>query len=743
MSASQNRLSKLLSHLNEHPVSSTSDSNLVLTKVLPSGIGVIILNNPPVNSLPFPVINGIDIAARKFQNDSNIKAVIITGQNRFFCGGADINILQKTALSTDPNQPSLIAAAHPVLNNIEDGNKPFIAAINGFALGGGCELAMGCHYRIMSTQASIGLVEANLGLIPGFGGTQRLPRLMGLNEGIYAILTGKQFSAKHAERRGIVDEISQPNELLKRAEIVALEFAENKRRLRRSLYLDDKIPNIQIAKQQVTAMRKRFSKLFQRSPAAEYAITAIMGIYQGPKQGLQVEIDTFDEIIKSPSAKGQLHLFFSERATTKIDIPIKGKMVLNIQKVAVLGGGTMGSGIAALLLSKGYRVILKEISSKYMDMAYQRIYKIMQRFEEKGKLKKGKTAKDIMDNLLKLQIDYSGFNDIDLVIEAALESLPLKQKIFKQLAYECNNKCILATNTSTINIDKISDGLSQDIKERIIGLHFFSPAHIMQLLEVIRTSNTSPVIISDMVKLSKKLKKIPVIVGNCVGFAANRMFFPLFQAAHFLVEHGICPYRIDNILEEFGMAMGPNKTIDLSGIDIFHNVEKQIKNEYNYAYDSSILNELVKLNRLGQKTKHGIYIYDDKRNRFKDNDGLKQILWNIDNRKQFKLKFNENDLMDKDIINLCLFPVVNEAFKILNDNYANKSSDLDIISVTGYGFPRKCGGVLFWAKHQIGLKFIVENLTKWSNMFDNQEPNLNLKRFFMPCPALIKASNQL
>eukprot|EP01084_Bolivina_argentea_P278959 476808_1 len=738
MSTSQKRLQKLISHLQINPTKSRSQE-LVLTKVLPSGVGIIILNNPPVNSLPLPVINAIDKAARKFQDDPNIKAVIITGQNRFFSGGADITKLKKAAYSTGTDDV-LVSAAHPVLNNIEDGNKPFIAAVNGYALGGGCELAMGCHYRIMSTTASIGLVEATLGLIPGFGGTQRLPRLMGLSEGIYAILTGKQFSAKHANRRGIVDEISTPHQLLKRAETVALEFANNQRTIRRSLYLSDKIPDINVAKQHIAAMKKRFSKIFHMSPAAEYAINAIMGIYKGPKEGLQVEQDTFNAIIKSPSAKGQLHLFFAQRATTKIDIPIKGlKLSRGIKTVAVLGGGTMGSGIAALLVNKGFNVILKEINIKYADIAYKRVYKIIKRFEEK-KMLKNNTADNVM-KLMKVQTDYNGFGNVDMVIEAVLEDLALKQNIFRELVNVCNNNCILATNTSTINIDKISDGLHLSVKRRIIGLHFFSPAHIMKLLEIIRTNNTSVVVISDMVNISKKLGKIPVIVGNCVGFAANRMFFPYIEAVCFLVEHGVNPYRIDRILENFGMGMGPLKVMDMSGIDIFNYIGKQMRNEYKYCYDNSLLSELVGLNRLGQKTKKGIYIYDNERNVFEDNDGINNIvLYNIGNRKQFKLKFMKNELSDEEIVHICLFPAVNEAFKILSEKYAHKSSDLDIVSVEGYGFPKKCGGLYFWGVNQIGLKQIVSKLQQYANVFSNKDPNLNLSRFFSPCDAMIAAS---
>jgi len=738
MASSRRRLKRLLSQLHPEPTASSS-SDLVLTRVLPSGVGVITLNNPPVNSLPHTVVSALDTAVRKFQGDPNVKAVIVTGQKRFFCGGADITKLKAAAFG-DASDGSLVAAAHPVLNNMEDGNTPMIAAINGFALGGGCELAMGCHYRIMSTTASIGLVEANLGLIPGFGGTQRMPRLMGLDEGIYAILTAKQFKAEHAVRRGLCDEKCAPDHLMARAEAVALEFANKQRTIRRSLYLTDRIPDIKVAKEHNAAMRKRFAKLFHASPAAEYALTAIMGIYEGPKQGLRVEIETFDRIIQSPSAKGQLHLFFAQRATTKIDIPIKGKMSRSIGTVAVLGGGTMGSGVAALLLSRGLKVILKEVSDRFMQSAHRRISKIMRRFEEKGKLKT-KTADEVMHSLLTLQTDYSGFDAVDLVIEAVLEKLPLKQRIFKELAGVCRGDCILATNTSTIDLDAISEGLDAAVRSRVIGLHFFSPAHIMALLEIIRTDNTSPVMVSDMVKFSKKIGKIPVVVGNCVGFAANRMFFPYCQAAHFLIEHGVDPYRIDRVLEDFGMAMGVSKMMDLSGVDIFSHVEDQMRAQYPYCYDGSLMKEMVSSGRLGQKKGAGMYRYDGKRNTFEDGHEAQMMVDKVRRRKKFQFAFWENALSDEDIVEICLFPVVNEAYRILAEQYAHKGSDLDIVSQMGYGFPKKRGGVHFWGTQLVGLKRVVSRLQEWSTKYHVEDPNLNLCQFFAPCPALVKAAH--
>eukprot|EP01084_Bolivina_argentea_P290367 498746_1 len=426
--------------------------------------------------------------------------------------------------------------------------------------------------------------------------------------------------------------------------------------------------------------------------------------------------------------------------TTKIDIPIKGKMSKKVKTIAVIGGGTMGYNIAAMLISKpdGYKVIIKEISKDLLNKTKANVEKLIMRMEKKGVLGNKKTH-DVL-KLIKYQIDYKGFKNVDLCIEAVSERLELKQKIFAELAGVCKKQCILATNTSTINIDDITSKLSSDVLFRVIGLHFFAPAHVMKLLEIIRTKSTDNIIVSDMINFAKNINKIPVVIGNCVGFAANRMFAPYTQAAQFLIEHGVNPYRIDKVLQTFGMKIGVCKMMDLSGIDIFCDIDNKMKYAYTYSYDGAVLKQLRKADRFGQKNKLGFYKYHDGNNKWKpypDGKALKKLIINIQNEK--KIEFKLKEISDEDIIEICLYPVVNESFRILSEGFVCKGSDLDIVSIFGYGFPKQKGGIYYWAVYQIGLEKIAKKLMNWSILFgakvSDQYKN-NVVQFLKPCAKL-------
>lgn len=726
------RAEAILRQLQPNVTSGKADASSA-SLVVKNGVGIITLNSPPVNSFSPALQRDLTLRFREATESSAVKAIVITGTGGFFLAGADIPFLKRmqdnkaTNGSAEATVRTYLNVANELLSRIESGPKPTVAAVNGAALGGGLELAMACNARVVSEQASFGLPELRLGIIPAFGGTQRLPRLVGVAPAVDMTLKSQTINPKKASQLGLVDKVVSSKTLLEEAVAVALQIVEGKIPRRQSLYLTEKIGKD--AGAVITAARAAVKKDPKSAamPQLEALLSAVeAGVNLGGLKGLQKETDIMISVFMSPSARSLVHMFLAQKATAKVP-GIPSRSSEKLKRVAVLGGGTMGSGIVAVYLLKGYHVILKEVNDKFLAGGVQRVTKIIQRQGEKDKLSP-EGIKNILDRMSP-QLDYKGFDQVDLVIEAVLEDIPLKQKIFAELEKICKPDCILSSNTSTIDLTLI--GANTKAQSRILGLHFFSPAHVMPLLEIVRTEQTSPDVLGVALDMARRIGKTGVIVGNCVGFTANRVFFPYGQAAGFLVDRGVDLYRIDKALLKFGMPMGVFQMSDLSGIDIFSHVSKNINSAYGErCYNATMGNMMMKENRLGQKTGAGYYKYADGKS-LPDPEGIAKYV-----KKSREDAGNPDllsDLTDQDIVDIILLPVVNECYRVIAEGHVASESDVDIISITGYGFPAFRGGILFWAR-EYGLQNVARRLHSFANVFGLK--SATVRSFFEPCSYL-------
>ncbi|THG03548.1 hypothetical protein TEA_012206 [Camellia sinensis var. sinensis] len=592
----------------------------------------------------------------------DVKAIVVTGAKGKFSGGFDITAfggMQGGKIA--PPKPGFMSV-EVLTDTVEAARKPSVAAIDGLALGGGLEVAMACHARISTPSAQLGLPELRLGVIPGFGGTQRLPRLVGLSKALEMMLTSKPVKGEEAHDLGLVDATVSPDELINTARQWALDILEAKRPWVKSLYKTDKIEPLGEAREILKFARTQARK---QAPNLEHPIVCINvveeGIVSSPRAGLWKEVEAFQGLLHSDTCKSLIHLFFAQRGTSRVPgITDRGLVPRRISKVAILGGGLMGSGIATTL-------ILTNLQSRV----------------KKGKMNDEKFLKTL--SLLKGVLDYESFRDVDMVIEAVIENASLKQQIFSDLEKYCPPHCILASNTSTIDLNLIGEKTRSH--DRIIGAHFFSPAHIMPLLEIVHTEKTSPQVIVDLLDVGKKIKKTPIVVGNCTGFAVNRMFFPYTQAALLLVEHGADLYQIDRAVTKFGMPMGPFRLCDLVGFGVAIATGTQfVENFPERTYKSMLIPIMQEDKRAGEATRKGFYVYNDKRKASPDPE-IKKIVQKAREISGVNVDPKLMKLSDKDIVEMVFFPVVNEACRVLAEGIAVKASDLDIAAVMGMGFP--------------------------------------------------------
>jgi enoyl-CoA hydratase/3-hydroxyacyl-CoA dehydrogenase len=602
-----------------------------------------------------------------------------------------------------------------LLSNImEDGKKPSVAAIQGLALGGGLELTMACHARLSTPESQLGLPELTLGIIPGSGGTQRLPRLVGLPKAIDMMLQSKFIPAKDAKECGLVDAICSPDELIKMARLWALDIANCRKPWIRSLARTDRLGSLSEARAVLSMAREKVKKVAPHLPQQQACLDVIEeGVLFGGHAGVLKEEKVFNDLVLSPTSRALVHVFFAQRSTTKVpgvtDIQLKPRQ---IRKVAVIGGGLMGSGIATALLVGNISVVLKEVNSQFLERGQKMIAANLQGLVKRGSLTKDKMNKAM--SLLKGALDYSDFKDVDMVIEAVIEKIPLKQSIFADIEKICPPNCILATNTSTIDLNIV--GEKTNSQDRIIGAHFFSPAHIMPLLEIVRTEKTSPQAILDLITVGKIIKKVPVVVGNCTGFAVNRTFFPYTQASHLLVSLGIDVFRIDRVISSFGMPMGPFQLQDVAG----YGVALAVKDIYSAAFgernlDSDLVDLIVQNGRQGKSNGKGYYIYE-KGGKPKPDPSVQNVIEEYRKRANKMPGGKPVTLTDQDILEMIFFPVVNEACRVMDENVVIRASDLDIASVLGMGFPKYRGGLIFWAD-TVGAPYIHSKLSKWAKSY--------------------------
>ncbi|XP_057430072.1 peroxisomal fatty acid beta-oxidation multifunctional protein MFP2-like [Lotus japonicus] len=702
---------------------SSRDKGRTVLEVGADGVAIITITNPPVNSLSFDVFRSLKESLDQASEREDVKAIVITGAKGKFSGGFDITAFGAIQEGKENTDPGLISI-ELLTNTLEGAKKPSVAAIDGLALGGGLEVAMACTARISTPAALLGLPELQLGVIPGGGGTQRLPRLVGLAKALEMMLTSRPVKGEEAYSLGLVDALMPPDKLLNAARQWALDILKYQRPWVKSLYKTDKIESLGKAREILNFARTQAQK---RAPNLYHPLVCIdvieEGIVSGPLAGLLKELEAFQELSLSDTCKSLIHIFYSQRGTSKVPgVTDRGLVPRPVKKVAILGGGLMGSGIATALILSNYPVILKEVNEKFLDAGVNRVKANLQSRVKKGKMTQEKFEKTI--SLLKGTLDYESFKDVDMVIEAVLENVSLKQQIFADLEKFCPPHCIFASNTSTIDLNLIGERTKS--KDRIVGAHFFSPAHVMPLLEIVRTQQTSPQIVVDLLNIGRKIKKTPVVVGNCTGFAVNRMFFPYTQAAMLLVEYGADLYQIDKAITKFGMPMGPFRLVDLVGFGVGIATAMQfIENFPERTYKSLLIPLMQEDKRAGETTRKGFYLYDDRRKARPDPE-LKNYIEKARGISGVTVDPKLVKLAEKDIIEMIFFPVVNEACRVLDEGIAVKAADLDISAVMGMGFPPYRGGIIFWAD-SLGSKYIYSRLDEWSKQYGE---------FFKPCPYL-------
>lgn len=690
------------------------------------GVAVITIINPPVNSLSLEVLQSLKENFDQALRRDDVKAIVVTGANGKFSGGFDISVFPQIQAGTIEAPKRGFVAVDILTDTVEAARKPSVAAIDGLALGGGLEVAMACHARISTSNAQLGLPELQLGIIPGFGGTQRLPRLVGLSKALEMMLMSKPVKGMEGQSLGLVDAVVPADQLLNTARRWALDILERKKPWVASLYNTSKIEPLGEAREILKFARTQARK---QAPNLKHPIMCIdaveEGIAAGPRAGLWKEADVFDELLRSDTSRSLVHIFFSQRGTSKVPgVTDRGLKPRQIKKVAIIGGGLMGSGIATALILSNYPVVLKEVNDKFLQAGIDRVKANLQSRVKKGKMTEEKFKKTL--SLLKGVLDYGSFKDVDMVIEAVIENVSLKQQIFSDLEKFCPPHCILGSNTSTIDLNLI--GEKTRAQDRILGVHFFSPAHIMPLLEIVRTNRTSAQVIVDVLDVGKKIKKTPVVVGNCTGFAVNRMFFPYSQAAMLLVEHGTDLYKIDRAITKFGMPMGPFRLADLVGFGVAIATAMQfIENFPERTYRSMIIPLMQEDKRAGEATRKGFYLYDAKRKASPDPE-IKKYLEKAREMSGVIVDPKLSMLSEKDIVEMIFFPVVNEACRVLAEGIAVKAADLDIAAVMGMGFPPYRGGILFWAD-SLGSKYICSRLEEWSKMYGE---------FFKPCAYMVE-----
>jgi 3-hydroxyacyl-CoA dehydrogenase len=677
-------------------------------------VAIITINNPPVNALSPGVPEGIAEAIDRFEKDDSMVAAVVIGGGRTFVAGADIKEFTKMTQSKRGPGPGLL----PFLLKIENCSKPVVMAIHGTALGGGLELAMSGHYRVAAPAAQVGQPEVKLGLIPGAGGTQRLPRLAGVAKAVEMCTGGTPIKAQEALAVGIVDRLID-GEFLKGAVAFAREIAGKPAPKTRAR--NQNLGALQENSAIFTATRDAARKKQRNLTAPLAAIDAIEAATRlSFEDGCAAEAKLFLDCLYSDQSKALIHVFFGEREVAKIpDVP-KETPVIPISSAAVVGAGTMGGGIAMVFANAGIPVWLKDADQAALDRGLANIQR-----NYATSVKRGRFTQQFVDERLRLiqpTLSYADFGKADLVVEAVYEGMELKKEVFGELDRACKPGAILASNTSTLNIDEIAGVTSRP--SSVIGTHFFSPANVMRLLEIVRGKATSKEVIATCMQLSKKLGKVGVLVGNCCSFVGNRMFHPYVRESTFLVEEGASVEAVDKALYDFGMAMGPLATLDLAGLDVGWRIRKEYRHLEKPGIRQAFAGDrLCEMGRFGQKTGAGWYKYDEARIAIPDPE---VAAW----AKQWSVQAGiaQRQIQADEIVERCIYALVNEGARILDEGYALRAVDIDIIYLNGYGFPAYRGGPM-WYADTIGLKKVYERVSEFHGVHGELwEPAPLLKR---------------
>jgi len=678
-------------------------------------VAVITLNNPPVNALSLNVRKAIADGLERAANAEPIGAVVITGAGATFCGGADVSEFGAPQMLAAPNLADLLVM-------IENFPKPVVAALNGTTLGGGLELAMTCHYRVASASAPLGLPEVKLGLLPGGGGTQRLPRLAGAERALNMIVSGSPAAARELENTDLLDSVIEGDALA-----AAIDFIQRNAggglSLKKARDITVKFPN---AEAFFDFARGAVASLAKNYPAPGRCIDAVEAAVTRPfDEGSKVERAAFVELLNSTESKALRHAFFATRAAAKVpDVP-PSTPLRAIKSVAVIGAGTMGGGIAMNFANTGVPVTVLETSQAALDKGLSVVKRNYESTLKKGRLSAADFDKRL--GLIKGTLSYDDITSADLVIEAVFEDMQVKKQVFEALDQIAKPGSILASNTSTLDLNKIANFTHRP--QDVVGLHFFSPANVTKLLEIVRGAKTAKDVIATSLSIAKQIKKIGVVAGVCDGFIGNRMLNAFFRQMELLLDVGALPQQIDKALENFGFAMGPFRVGDLAGNDIAWYIRKRLYVEYPDRYFSRIPDRICELGRFGQKTGAGWYDYKPGDR----NAAPSELVTRIVLEESARLSVARRKVSDQEIVERALYALINEGARILEEGIALRASDIDVVYIAGYGFPDFRGGPLFYAD-TVGLPNILRAMRGFAKGY---QPDA-----WVPAPLLTRLASE-
>ncbi|WP_346906724.1 3-hydroxyacyl-CoA dehydrogenase NAD-binding domain-containing protein [uncultured Roseibium sp.] len=649
-------------------------------------LGIIRMQRPPVNALGFALRSAISEAHRAFEADPEIKATVLTGNGRFFSAGADI-----TEFDTGRKKPYLT----DLIAQLEEGTKPVVVVINGIAYGGGFELSLGCDYIYLLPGAKLAFPEINLGNIPGAGGTQKLPRLIGGPKALDIILTGTPIDASTALELGIAEAIVADEEEALVGITEAVEAGMPRRRIR-----DLSVPG---APDELDIAAEPHLRRSRCALAVLKGIDAVRMSYSEPiDEALAWERETFQELNASSQARAQRHIFFAERSARKIEDVPANTPLRPMENAGIIGAGTMGTGIAMCFANAGIPVCVIEQEQDRLDQGLARVRQTYETMRDRGRI----SAEDAEERirLVTGAVDLAAVARADIVVEAVFEAMDVKRDVFARLDAVCKPGAILATNTSTLDINKIA--AATDRPQDVIGLHFFSPAHIMKLLEVVRADETGKDVIATAMALGQHIGKIPVLVGVCDGFAGNRIFINFNREAQILIEEGALPWQVDKVFTDWGLAMGPLSVMDLAGLDVGYRIRQARGSQTPYPFTTA--DRLAEAGRYGQKTGRGWYLYPEGARRGSPDPEVEKLIEDVSREKGI----TRRPVSDEEILHRCLWQLVNTGYQIVEEGIAQRTSDLDVIFVNGYGWPRTRGGPMFYAR-ETGLARVAADVSRY------------------------------
>jgi 3-hydroxyacyl-CoA dehydrogenase len=660
-------------------------------------VAVLQVDNPPVNGLNLAMRRGIVGGLQRSRNDPKVKVIVITGTDRIYSGGADIREFNTPAQTAEPHLLQVIDA-------VEASSKPVIAAINGVCMGGGLELSLACHYRVATPNASMGLPEVKIGLLPGAGGTQRLPRAVGAELALQMIVSGEPIGAEAALKAGLIDRIV-PGDSFQGVLDFAQELVGRRThpRLRAARAL---LPRGADAETFFNAARARVARQARGQISPLKCVDAVEAAVRLPfEEGTRIERAMFLELVASDQSKALRHAFFAERAAARIAGLPEGTPTRRIERAAVVGFGTMGGGIAMSFANAGIPVIVLESSLEALERGMALCRRNWEATAAKGRM----TAQQVESRLalIRWTLRYEDLASADIVIEAVFEDLAVKQKVFRELDRVAKPGAILATNTSTLDVNRIAAATRRPAD--VLGTHFFSPANVMRLLEVVRADATAPEVLATVMKLARPLKKVAVVSGVCDGFIGNRMLEHYVRQSLFLLEEGASVQQIDKALTGFGMAMGIFAVGDLAGLDIGYAIRQRRYKEKPDVRYPRIADRVVELGRLGQKTGKGWYRYEAGERTPQVDPEIEQLVAAY----RQETGITPRAIVDEEIVQRCVFALANEGARILQEGIAQRASDIDVVYLTGYGFPAWRGGPMYHAE-SFGLPKVVEAMQRFA-----------------------------